>query len=390
MLAQRAQRGDLGAGAMDSAGADTDRVSSGSLATTAARVVVVVAGACAVAGGGYLAHRAWNSHRRRVAEEGGGRKVVYLIRHGQSTFNAAYEQTGVDPMLFDAPLSALGVRQVAELGRSLRASADGSVYNDDDDGGGDDGSGESGGGNGRAHDRFNPMPQVVLTSPLTRALQTATGAFEGLGIKVEVLPDLRERLTESCDVGRPTDELRRDFPNVDFSALLVHSRGTPASTPTRERLAAAADTAGVGTAGVDINAPGIQTASLKEAAAADELEREAERARMRDGIWWYVDPDTDQCTVTPEACRRDFATYGYVEPEHAAKARAARVLRAIRRRPERCVALVGHADLFNLLAARIDPRGEELWLENCGVASYAVAPLAVPFRSPSAKGSAAA
>ena len=30
---------------MDSAGADTDRVSSGSLATTAARVVVVVAGA---------------------------------------------------------------------------------------------------------------------------------------------------------------------------------------------------------------------------------------------------------------------------------------------------------------------------------------------------------
>ena len=148
---------------MDSAGADTDRVSSGSLATTAARVVVVVAGACAVAGGGYLAYRAWNNHRRRVAEEGGGRKVVYLIRHGQSTFNAAYEQTGVDPMLFDAPLSALGVRQVAELGRSLRASADGSVYNDDDDDGGrggdDDG---SGGGNGRAHDRFNPMPRVVL------------------------------------------------------------------------------------------------------------------------------------------------------------------------------------------------------------------------------------
>lgn len=368
---------------MDSAGADTDRVSSGSLATTAARVVVVVAGACAVVGGGYLAHRAWNNHRRRVAEEGGGRKVVYLIRHGQSTFNAAYEQTGVDPMLFDAPLSALGVRQVAELGRSLRASADGSVYNDDDDDGGrggdDDG---SGGGNGRAHDRFNPMPRVVLTSPLTRALQTATGAFEGLGIKVEVLPDLRERLTESCDVGRPTDELRHDFPDVDFSALLVHSRGTPASTPTREgRSGPAADTAG---------ASRIRTVDVEGAAAADELEREAERARMRDGIWWYVDPDADQCEMTSEACRRDFATYGYVEPEHAAKARAARVLRAIRRRPERCVALVGHADLFNLLAARIDPRGEELWLENCGVASYAVAPLAVPFRSPSAKGSAAA
>ena len=384
MLAQRPAGGDLCAGAMDSAGADTDRVSSGSLATTAARVVVVVAGACAVAGGGYLAYRAWNNHRRRVAEEGGGRKVVYLIRHGQSTFNAAYEQTGVDPMLFDAPLSALGVRQVAELARSLRASADGSVYNDEDDDGGDDDD-----GSGRAHDRFNPMPQVVLVSPLTRALQTAVGAFEGLGIKVEVLPDLRERLTESCDVGRQTDELRRDFPSVDFSSLLVHSSvATPTSTPTRdERPAGGAGTAG--TAGTD-GTTGSTSGILKAAAHLDELEREAERARMRDGIWWYVYPDTDLSAVTPEACRRDFATYGYVEPEHAAKARAARVLRAIRGRPERCVALVGHADLFNLLAARIDPRGEELWLENCGVASYAVAPLAVPFRSPSAKGSAAA
>jgi hypothetical protein len=48
--------------------ADTDRVTSGAMATTAARAVVVVAGACAAAGGGYLAYRAWSNHRRRVAE----------------------------------------------------------------------------------------------------------------------------------------------------------------------------------------------------------------------------------------------------------------------------------------------------------------------------------
>ena len=366
--------------------ADTDRLTSGAMATTAARAVVVVAGACAAAGGGYLAYRAWSNHRRRVAEEGaragGGRKVVYLIRHGQSTFNAAYEQTGVDPMLFDAPLSALGGRQVAELGRSLRASADGSVYNDDDEGG------SGGGGGGRAHDRFNPMPQVVLVSPLTRALQTATGAFEGIpGINVEVLPDLRERLTESCDVGRPTDELRREFPDVDFSALLVHS--TPTSTPTRPTRRDSSTGQPMGSS-PRVGTGSSSAGSLKDAVQDDEFEREMERVRMRDGIWWYVDPEADPPMDTPETCRRDFATYGYVEPEHAAKARSARVLSAIRRRPERCVALVGHADLFNLLASRIDPRGDELWLENCGVASYAVAPLAVPFRSPSAKGSAAA
>ena len=76
------------------------RVSSGSLATTAARVVVVVAGACAVVGGGYLAHRAWNNHRRRVAKGGGRGRLPHPAR--SVTFNAAYEQTGVDPMLTDA------------------------------------------------------------------------------------------------------------------------------------------------------------------------------------------------------------------------------------------------------------------------------------------------
>ena len=232
------------------------------------------------------------------------------------------------------------------------------------------------------------MPQVVLVSPLTRALQTATGAFEGIpGINVEVLPDLRELLTESCDVGRPTDELRREFPDVDFSALLVHS--TPTSTPTRPTRRDSSTGQPMGSS-PRVGTGSSSAGSLKDAVQDDEFEREMERVRMRDGIWWYVDPEADPPMDTPETCRRDFATYGYVEPEHAAKARAARVLSAIRRRPERCVALVGHADLFNLLASRIDPRGDELWLENCGVASYAVAPLAVPFRSPSAKGSAAA
>lgn len=54
---------------------------------------------------------------------------------------------------------------------------------------------------------------------------------------------------------------------------------------------------------------------------------------------------------------------------------------AIRQRPEKTLALVGHADFFSMLAEKIDPRGEELWLENCGVASYTLLPLPPALRS---------
>ena len=74
-------------------------------------------------------------------------------------------------------------------------------------------------------------------------------------------------------------------------------------------------------------------------------------------------------------------TYGFVEPEAVARRRVAAVLDALRRRPEKSIALVGHADFFNMLAAKIDPRGEELWLENCGVASYTLPPLPPALRN---------
>ncbi len=43
-------------------------------------------------------------------------KIVHCIRHGQSTFNAHFAETGEDPLHFDAPLTELGQRQVAERG----------------------------------------------------------------------------------------------------------------------------------------------------------------------------------------------------------------------------------------------------------------------------------
>ena len=36
-------------------------------------------------------------------------KSIVCIRHGESTFNAAWKKEAVDPLLFDAPLSESGV-----------------------------------------------------------------------------------------------------------------------------------------------------------------------------------------------------------------------------------------------------------------------------------------
>lgn len=111
-------------------------------------------------------------------------RTVNLIRHAQSTFNAAFRQTGVDPLHFDAPLSPLGLQQV-EAARAVLGRL--------------------------AHD-------VVITSPLTRAIQTTLGLFGAAApIRVEALH--RERAENSCDVGRSPIALRRDFPMLAFDHL---------------------------------------------------------------------------------------------------------------------------------------------------------------------------
>lgn len=111
---------------------------------------------------------------------------LILIRHGQSTFNSAFESTGVDPLYFDAPLSALGFEQI----RSARVQL-----------------------------ASLPKPDVVLSSPLTRAVQTAWGLFGDTGIQISISALHRERLENSCDVGRSPNTLATEFPNLRFDHL---------------------------------------------------------------------------------------------------------------------------------------------------------------------------
>jgi glucosyl-3-phosphoglycerate phosphatase len=111
-------------------------------------------------------------------------KTIHLIRHAQSTFNAAQEATGLDPLHFDARLSALGLSQVEKTRQAVR-----------------------------------DIPcDVVISSPLTRALQTAVGLFEGRA-QIRVEPLHREYQESSCDMGRSPRLLSTEFPGLAFGHL---------------------------------------------------------------------------------------------------------------------------------------------------------------------------
>jgi broad specificity phosphatase PhoE len=111
-------------------------------------------------------------------------KTVHLIRHGQSTFNAIHDATGHDPLIYDAPLSPLGHQQAAA---AREAYAD------------------------HAYD-------IVFTSPLTRAIQTARGIF-GTTVPMIVNASHSEWMNWSCNMGRQAAELAKDFPDLDFNHL---------------------------------------------------------------------------------------------------------------------------------------------------------------------------
>lgn len=112
---------------------------------------------------------------------------MILIRHGQSEFNAIYGPTRRDPGIPDPRLTPTGRRQAEEAAAALA---------------------------GRGIRR-------LLSSPYTRALETATIIAEVLEIPICVEPLVRERYAFSCDIGRPPQHLAQRWPALDFAALDV-------------------------------------------------------------------------------------------------------------------------------------------------------------------------
>ncbi len=111
-------------------------------------------------------------------------RTLFLVRHGQSVFNAYYAEHGRDPLIRDAPLSEIGRQQVEAA---------------------------------RAKVGLLPAPDVVISSPLTRAIQTSVGIFGPDRVEISALH--RERVEHLCDVGHPPTALAGAFPGLAFDHL---------------------------------------------------------------------------------------------------------------------------------------------------------------------------
>lgn len=114
------------------------------------------------------------------------RKTIYLARHGQSTHNAhslVTEGAGLnDYRYIDAVLTSRGEEQARGLRRQL--------------------------------EHLNP--DLLVCSPLTRAIQTCLLACQHVSKPIIVVPLCAERVAFACDIGRPVEMLQKDFPDLNY------------------------------------------------------------------------------------------------------------------------------------------------------------------------------
>ena len=111
-------------------------------------------------------------------------KEVYLIRHGQSEANVALDLDNPN-FYYDAQLTFLGKQQAEDTQKKLK----------------------------------NIDFDLLLCSPLTRALQTFSIIFPNLSQEAVILPFVREHSLCSSEVGRQPLILAKEFPDFKFNNL---------------------------------------------------------------------------------------------------------------------------------------------------------------------------
>ncbi|CAH8357800.1 unnamed protein product [Eruca vesicaria subsp. sativa] len=131
-------------------------------------------------------------------------KTLYLVRHAQGIHNVELEKKGeigdahLSPKLFDAPLSPKGIQQVSEQRKQILESG-----------------------------LLNTV-ELVITSPLRRAMETAVGIFRGhkdINLSHNFPPILaleicRERMgLYPCDRRESISTRRICFPEIDFTMV---------------------------------------------------------------------------------------------------------------------------------------------------------------------------
>ncbi|GAM24496.1 hypothetical protein SAMD00019534_076710, partial [Acytostelium subglobosum LB1] len=131
-----------------------------------------------------------NTNTTNTNNTNNNNKRIYLIRHGQSTFNAAYQLHKKDPFLFDAMLTELGEQQANSLADHVAKLTD---------------------------------IELVVSSPLSRALDTTRRGFSKAikerALKVEVITLHSEYVQTSDDTGRERSIVQKEFPDFDLSHI---------------------------------------------------------------------------------------------------------------------------------------------------------------------------
>jgi glucosyl-3-phosphoglycerate phosphatase len=112
---------------------------------------------------------------------------MILIRHGQSEFNVHFSRTGIDPGILDPHLTEAGRAQVRDAALALQKSE-------------------------------RPVARL-LSSPYTRALQTAEILADVLKVPVDIEPLVREHAMYQCDVGTVRSKLCASWPALNFDQI---------------------------------------------------------------------------------------------------------------------------------------------------------------------------
>ena len=108
---------------------------------------------------------------------------MYLARHGQTMFNIVFGKTKQDPGIEDPPLTEFGFQQAEELA-----------------------------------ERCVELDICkIISSPYTRALETARVVSDRINVPVTIAPDVRERTAYTCDIGTVTSQLITEWAHLDFA-----------------------------------------------------------------------------------------------------------------------------------------------------------------------------
>lgn len=118
-------------------------------------------------------------------------KTIHVVRHGQSLANARAipdAPNSQDIRYVDAPLTPLGVSQADALSDFVAGV----------------------------------KPDLIISSPMTRALQTCLHATSKLAPdpgSILVTPMCTERVAYACDIGSPVEVVRQRFPQLDLGGV---------------------------------------------------------------------------------------------------------------------------------------------------------------------------